>query len=74
MTDCEQLAPGPANAFARMAPFDADGSLGRVGAVRRATAAAPPTHALLDRLKERLDLRAPADMFKRFADAWSFYD
>ena len=34
---------------------------------------APAPHALLDRLEDHLDGRAPADMFKRFADVRSLY-
>ena len=55
------------------APFDADGSLGTVGTVKLTTVGAPATHALLDRLEDHLDGRAPADMFKRFTDVRSLY-
>ena len=56
------------------APFDADGSLGTVGTtVKLTTVGAPATHALLGRLEDHLDGRAPADMFKRFADVRSLY-
>jgi activator of Hsp90 ATPase-like protein len=55
------------------APFEADGSLGTVGStVKLTTVGAPTTHALLDRLED-LDGRAPAGMFKRFADVRSLY-
>ena len=37
------------------------------------TVGAPATHALLDRLEDHLDGRAPADMFKRFTDVRSLY-
>jgi hypothetical protein len=52
------------------ASFDADGSL---GTVKLTTVGAPATHALLDRLEDRLDGRAPADMFQRFTDVRSLY-
>ena len=55
------------------APFDADGSLGTVGTVKLTTVGAPATHALLDRREDRLNGRAPANMFKRFADVRSLY-
>ncbi len=57
------------------APFEAEGSLGTVGStVKLTTVGAPTPHALLDRLEDHLDGRAPADMFKRFADVRSLYD
>ncbi len=49
------------------------GGLGTVGTVNLTTVGAPATHALLDRLEDHLDGRAPADMFKRFADVRSLY-
>ncbi len=56
------------------APFEADGSLGTVATtVKLTTVGAPAPHALLDRLEDHLDGRAPADMFKRFADVRSLY-
>lgn len=56
------------------APFEADGSLGTVGTtVNLTTVGAPATHALLDRREDHLNGRAPADMFKRFADVRSLY-
>ena len=56
------------------APFEADGSLGTVGTtVKLTTVGAPATHALLDRLEDHLDGRAPADMFKRFAGVRTLY-
>jgi hypothetical protein len=56
------------------APFDADGSLSTVGTtVKLTTVGAPATHALLDRLEDHLDGRAPADMFKRFAGVRTLY-
>jgi hypothetical protein len=41
--------------------------------VKLTTAGAPATYALLDRLEDHLDERAPADMFQRFADVRSLY-
>jgi hypothetical protein len=54
-------------------PLEADESLGTVGTVKLTTVGAPATHTLLDRLEDHLDGRAPADMFKRFADVRSLY-
>ena len=79
MTDREQYTPGPARGapvvrelrhpahLREWAPFEADGSL------KLTTVGAPATHALPDRLEDHLDGRAPADMFKRFADVRSLY-
>jgi hypothetical protein len=50
--------------------WQAHGSLGTVGTVKLTTVGAPGTHAILD-LEDRLDRRAPTDMFKRFADVGS---
>ena len=55
------------------APFDADGSLGAGGTARLTTVGAPTAHAVPDRLEDRLDGRAPANMFKRFADVRSLH-
>ena len=63
---------GPAH-LREWAPFEADGSLGTVGTVKLTAVGAPATHALLDRLEDHLDGRAPADMFKRFADVRSLH-
>jgi hypothetical protein len=56
------------------APFEAGGSLGTVATtVKLTTVGAPAAHALLDRSEDHLDGRAPADMFKRFAEVRSLY-
>jgi hypothetical protein len=41
--------------------------------VKLTTVGAPATPALRDRLKDHLDGRAPAAMFKRLADVRSLY-
>jgi hypothetical protein len=52
-----------------MGPFEADESLGTVGTVKLTTVGGPATHTVLD----HLDGRAPADMFKWFADVRRLY-
>jgi hypothetical protein len=67
-----QALTGPAP-LCEWAPFDADGSPGTFGTVKLTTVGEPATHAVMDRLEDHLDGRAPADMFKRFADVRSLY-
>jgi hypothetical protein len=81
MTDREQYTPGPAIG----ADVRKDGekwTLILVGELRHSpekvsvkltTVGAPATHARPDRLEDHLDRRAPAHMFKRFADVRSLY-
>jgi hypothetical protein len=68
MTDREQYTPGPASR-ARVVR-----ELRHPAHLREwAPFEAPAPHALPDRLEDHLDGRAPADMFKRFADVRSLY-
>jgi len=61
MADRERYARGPARGAAT------------VGTMKLTTVGAPAAHALQDRVEDRLDGRAPADLFKRSAGMRSLY-